>query len=820
MNFATDLAAFLTASYPDRSLTDPAKKTAQWIRQMAAAGIADFWRGREDWHLWALDTTIADNLRYAAGEQDTKQYRRFKGGDSGLTANSREVTNRDTDEPAGRGGTDPMGLDSVINAQPLPILPVKLRGLKALIREQRYEATITALGKKATKEAQDHEAEVRLWMDFGDMFKAHGQPPGPGLPDPMPATESELRTYLDDWQVGAAADLERKILICDTESDIDQLMDECADDILNHGYAGLHDNQQPGLRTATERILPGRGIFPPSPYPDYRDMRQCGLIKALNYDELRAEITNLKHTCNADGKQWTKDDWATLQQLAAKSLPSSMGDLDPQLGSRLDTGGIEVVRWYFRSDDLHVQKTYTDNSGNVRTRPQGAAYELAEGDKGKLTKTPVNYLYEATLVCGTGLAYNCRKVLDQGRDLHDPLKARMPVSVYSTPTVSGRPVSMVRNAKGIVDEMERAWRGYMADLRTYMPEGVNISKRALTEMADGIKGLNGDPMKALEYIKQTGDSFLDQDTDLPPGQAVTQPITKNPGGIPASAQVHLSNLMQQLQLLEAVTGANAVVSAQTPGTEAGKGTSQIALQGAQNVMAYARDGLRRLYENHARNLAGRIYATDAEIPVTGSAPGPDGQMKPVTKRTDFHEYLFHMKVELGPTQAEWQELYAAANAAVQANQITYADYMKLKWLRNLKTAQRYMAVAVERKARQDKQDALDLQKANGDVQTQTAQAAATAQQETDAKKGQLTMQELQYARETAWGTVERQVAGQDRSSERMAAAKIEATRIAELGHAARTDADNQHEQLTTTMRHDHERESMVQEAALAAPAAA
>lgn len=822
MSFHTDLAQFLTSGFPNRAETDPAKKTPAWIRQMAAGGLTELWRSKAHWGLWAFDNDIANNLKYALGEQDTNQYTRMGKGGAGLNANSIEVTNRDGhfDEAgdyhgrrgSGGGATDPTGLDSIINAPPLPILPTKIQALKSLIK-QRYEITITALGQKAKKQRAEHEAEVRLWMDLGDNMRELGMPMPEGMPDPMPQTEPELQTYLSMWQVQAAADLELKIQIADVESDIEQLMDEIATDLLTHGYGGLFDFYQAGKRTVSKRILPGRGLFLPSAYPDYRDADMGGVFDTIPFETVRAEVQgNEKYTCNADGKPWKKEDWEAVQRLAAHNISAAkLSEMDSELGQREGTGAITVVRWYFRTDNRRTWKTYIDKANNKRTRPQGAAYEIPEGEKGKLTEATVNCLYECTLICGTGLAYNCRKVFDQGRDLHDPLKARLPFALFSEGVTMGKPVSIVRRVKGIVDEMERSWRGFMAVRRTYVPEGSNYPPDLLLKMAEAMKvGGENPAMAAYAFIRTSGDSFfLRQDTDNP-NIPIQNPITANPFGIPKAASDHLTHFFQQMQILEALTGANAVVSAATPGSEAGKGVNQIALQGAANLMGYARNGLRKVYENHAKNLAGRIWATDAEIPTTGTVPGPDGAMREVGPRKDFHEYAFHMRVELGPSDEEWERLYQKAAEARAQGQITIGDEVYIEWLRNLKTAQRYLVVAVQKKAREDQKNKLAEMQANADSQTQAAQATAAAQQETVKMSHTLEMERLAFQRETAWGTVERQTAAQQlvaqgnnetklAASASNDAARVEAARINQAGELARTAADNQHDHEATAL---------------------
>jgi hypothetical protein len=817
MNLTQDLSAFSNTAFPQRVITDPAAKTPAWIRQMAAAGVTEFMRSQSNWHLWAHDTHIGQNIQYAEGEQDTRQYARLITG-SGLTHNSLEVTNRDgiyqgpegeqttSVSGGGTGPKDPMGLSSIINAKPLPILPVKLRGLKSTVMQQGYEATITALGKKAKKQAEEHEAELRLWVDFGGALKEQGMSPPPSMPDPMPETEAEIRTYLDNWQVGAAAELERKVKICWIESGGAQQMSEVADDILRHGYGCLADFQLPGQRPVTKRIMPHRGMFLPSAFPDYRDMSMGGYWEVLNLDDVLSESANNRRTCNAAGTNWTKEDRDRLRQLAQSTLPDTMTANDPLTGAMASgTGTVTVIRWYFRTDDLWGQESYRDESGATKKKKVGHDQEEPSKEGGKITRKLLNCLYEATLICGLDLAYNCQKVYDQGRDLHDPSKARMPFSIFVAGLVQGHPVSVTRNAKGIIDEIERSFRAYLAVKRTYTPDGVNVPPDLLEKMAEAMKiGGKNPAMAAYEYIKLTGDSFfpnIDPDTNMP----VVSPITANPFGVPEAAAQHLADVFQQMQLLEMVTGANAVVSAATPtGDAMGKGVNQIALQGAANVMSYLRDGLKLIYESHARNLAGRIWLTEKDVPVTGVVSDLDGTKRQVKPVPDLYEYEFFMQVDLGPTVEEKAAFKQNAFAATQggpAAQITMADYMQICWLveGNLKTAQRYMAVAVDRKARRDEAKALNLQKANAEGNATAGQAVEEARQKTIQMEHQLRMSELQFTRETAWGGIDRQVQGQDRNSERMADSRVQVATIAEAGDVERTNATHQHEKENTVL---------------------
>ena len=766
MTLATDFAAFINAGSP-AATTDSSLRTPAWIRQRCAAGLTEFHRAKAQWPMWAHDPDIAENLRYAHGVQDVRQYVRFNGS-SAPAANSLEITNRDGYFDADGGynrasrgsaspaGSDPTGLDSIINADPLPILPVKLRGLKATVMAAGYEATITALGKKADSEYAEHAALLREWMDMVQAYAQMGVPQPTKLPDPLPQTEEEYKTYLDDYQVEAAADLERKVQICGIESGIDQLMSELADDLLFQGYGCLIDEQLGPRRPVGKRILPSLGLFLPSAFADYRDRDEGGYLQYLSYADLLSEVeADVDCTCNSDGKPWTDDDRAIIKQLADQALPVGM-QLDPSLGIVSGSGTLLVVRWKFRADDVRRWKTKTDEAGNQRTRAiKDPKYTLV--GKGKLLEVPVNNLYEATLVAGTSLAFSCRKVYDQGRDLHNPLKARLPFSLYAI-TANGRPMSVTRNAKGIVDEIERSWRGYMAVKRTYTPTGTNIPPDMLTLMAESMKFT--DENAAYEFIKRTGDSFFPRNDNNNPGQPVVSPITTNPFGIPEEAVKHLSDMFQQLQLLEMVTGANAVVSATIPKGDQGKGVNQIALQGAANVMAFLRDGLKNIYENHARNIAGRIWLSEHENPVTGTVPGDGGRQRYVGPNKQLADYEFHMDVRFSPTADEWQQLYAKASQASAAGQITIADEMKIQWLNNLKTAQRYLAMAVARKAREDDARQAKLQEQNGQVQTQSAQAAAQSQQAANDAAHKNKMEQLAFERDTTWGGIDRTTSAQ------------------------------------------------------------
>jgi hypothetical protein len=810
MSLATDLSLFSSTTYPNRGETDPAKKTPAWIRQYAAAGVTEFMRSQASWLMWAHDPTIADNLAYALGEQDTGQYRRFSGG-AGVDRNSIKITNRDGhfesgDDGAqvyhrrsggGGGDTDPMALDSIIKATPLAILPVKLDALESTIVERGYEVDITALGQKADQEKKDHEALMRFWMEQGSDFRAAGIVPPAGLPDPMPATEPELKTYLDNWQVEAAAALERKLRICAIESGLEQILSDARKDVLRHGYTCLADFQQPGKRPISKHIPVQRGMFPHSAYADYRDMTMGGYWEVINHDTLMAEVNNNNRlTSNREGKNWTREDRQALKQLAMAGLPNNILD-DVTQSDKANTGALKVVRWYFLTDDDWAEETYQAEDGSWKKKKAKADQPGPTMKGGEINKATINCLYECMLICGTALAYNCRKVLDQGRDLHNPNKAKMPFSITAPMMASNHAVSVTKNAKTIIDEIERSYRAYMAVKRTYTPEGNNYPPDLLGAMAAAMHIEGDNPEQAaLRYIKQTGDSHfpnVNPDTSQP----LQNPITANPHGIPPAMLQHMTDVFQQYQLLEMMTGANAVLSAATPqGDAMGKGVNQIAVQGAANIMSNTRDGLKRCYENHVRNLAGRIWLTEQDTPVTGTVKNPDGSKTDVGPYPKLHEYGFFMDVQLGPAQEEKDRLEQSAQLATQGPtpQLNYDDYLHVCWLikGNLKTAQQYMAVAVSRKRRQDEEKAAKLQQQNGDISTQTAQAAAQAQMQADAAKHQQAMEKAQFDRETSWGITDRQNENQRLIAQNNTAAKVEVAHITELGQAVRTDVNNQH----------------------------
>lgn len=777
MSTAFDLSGFnkFPAAYPDRTERNPTKKTDKdgaWIRQMCLAGVSEFMRcaGSKMWYHGRAD--MSELLSYALGTQDASKYLRVKQGSTAA------ATLGDL------GLDDPLGLDSILKAEPLPVLPVKLRALEALLDKQQYEASVTGLGPKAEAESRYHQAVVELWMDSGEAPRQLGRTPeGEGLPADLPQTQEEADTYLELRQVAAASMLEQKLLLANSEGKVEQQMTMCKQDLLRYGHGALFDQQRPGERPIPRRLFPGRVLAMPSAVPDCSDLTQAGFVERISIEQLQSEAL-------AAGHKWGKGEWEEIKRLAMLSLPTGT-QIDPTLGTAVQSGAVDVVRWFFLSDDDVVFKTSTTRDGNPVTRRKSADYKNTTGG-GQVTRQTVTNLYEGTLVVGgsQAIGYNFRKAVEQGRDLGNPLRAALPFSFYVAGQIDGHPVSVVRNAKGLVDEIEREYRGFMADMRSYVPEGYQVSPKALRSAI--LKRAGGEKISEQEaylYFLMTGGTFaegIDPET-----KAVLGPsVVKNPTGIPDSAAKHLSHVFQLLQVLEAVTAANAVVSAATPTPEIGKGVAAMALQGAADVYSFLYKGQKWMFESMCQHLAARIAYTEHRNPVTGMLKGRNGKRIPVDAYPTLHEYRFHLDVKLAPTDQEWQQLMVDAKEAMATGELTWDDYMYLKWETNLKRAQRELAVRARRNRQRKMQEQLQLQKNNADVQTQGALQVEQAKQQTVQMANQLKMGELQFQRETTWGAIERQTEAQVQIGQLNAESKVQAAVIREQGQAEREEASD------------------------------
>ncbi|TGE29821.1 hypothetical protein [Hymenobacter metallicola] len=791
-----DLTANYAVAYASRSERNPKKKTQEWIKQNACAYISDvlrnnstMWYGGRD-HYARLDT-------YAEGVQDTLQYRRTK-----------------------RGKTnDPVQLGQIVDQSPLPILPIKLHALEAMLEEREYDPTISVSGSRAAQEIERQIRNMEKWQDAGQFARQMGMRPSQdGLPEQVPADEDEMREWVESIELDAAIALEEKLALCLDRSRYKQLAAELRQQLLRHGLCLLHDKQIPGQAPTVVRVSPDMALMLTSRYADCRDWWAGAYLENITLEQLRSEVEAGK-ALDPKLKGLEQHQWKALETHAASLLTSNMGTVDPAIGLKEDTATIQVVRVFFLSDDDEVQQVKPTSKGNPKTYRKPAGFKN-ESDKGRVVRRTITNLYEATLVVGMDIAYNCRKSLEQGRDLANPLKARLPFAAYVAGRVGNKAISVVDHCISIVNDMERSIRMWRADMKTYVPEGFNIDPDVLKDIP--LKGADGKPLsaqEAYEFFLETGTTFGKRvnDSNEPLGLAVV----KNPGGVPTTAGQHWNDFWNSMQLLEVITGANAVASAATPKDGVGKGVQEQALMGTQNVLKYLFRAQESVHETIFRNLAGRIKLTEHRSPVTGTMSLPGGASKQVGPYPDLFRYDFTTGIEPRPTPEEWVDLYDTAKLALQQgvagspDGIDFEDYLFVRRIPNLKKASRELARRIKRRRKRLQQESQQLQQQNGDVQNQSLQAKSQADMQLAQATFEQNMQIEQFRRETQWGAIEKQTEATIYLGELGNQTKLTALGVQEQGKTDRENLKVEHKLTEQVLGGQQRADEQLREAALA-----
>lgn len=771
-----DLNQVPASAYPDLRLRNPAKKDHKWIKAVADGFLSEVWRGKNGMWYDGRDRQKIQ-LRYALAQQDTRQYLR-------------------TGDPE-----DVSALKSLVDMAPLPILPNKLRALEGLLTEREYDPVLTVLGTQAEQDIHKLLSEVQLWMEQGQALREMGIQPPAHLPDQIPQDAEELREWLETVELDAEIAMEEKMAVCLDESNSKLLGQLVRRDLIRHGHTFLHDSQLPGRRPVVKHLGVGNGLFLPTTKPDCSDWWAAAHVETLTLSDVRREVdAGVEAGCRA----LDTEDWRKVESAAGNTLHGMPEMRDASLGSRTDTGTLQVVRVFFLSDDEVVKQTKPTRAGNPKTYDKDPGFKNSN-NTGKVSRATLSNVYEASLIVGTDVAYNCRLAVEQKRDPMNPAKGRLPYAAYVAGQVEGKAVSMVDDCIPIINDMERSLRMWRVDMKTYIPEGYNVDPDALASIPlVGSDGKKLNPIDAYKHFRRTGDSFgkrMSEDGTTALGSVVE----KNNTGVPASAQQHWADFWNARQLLEEVTGANAVVSASTPKADVGKGVQEQALAGTQNILRYLFDAQESVHLAIFRNLVARIWATEHRNPVVGALPQSEGRGKMVKPFPTLHKYTFLTGIEPRPTPEEWQSLYQTMQAAWQAGMsgsadgLDVEDYIAIQRIPNLKRAGRELARRIKRRRKRMSEENAANSENNAKQQSASIQEKKAADMEVAQMMAQIKQGELAFARETQWGGIDRQIEGQRYVAELTNQTKAAMAQMQQQGEAAREQVQQDHEAQLTAL---------------------
>lgn len=377
-----------------------------------------------------------------------------------------------------------------------------------------------------------------------------------------------------------------------------------------------------------------------------------------------------------------------------------------------------VVKWI--DVDFKHEKKYKNRVGKVRTKLVDANYK----GENEVIKTRIKTLRQVHWVIGSDIIYDWGKAEFQGRDgLSDPV---LPIHMVKVP---GRPI--VPRLIPSLDQYMNAWMRLQQGISMAAMNGFAINMDAISNLSLG--GNKMHQKEVLRFWRQTGTLFY-KPTDIAgrpqPGMQF-RPIEQLPGGAGAVIAESLQVMDAAMRLIEELTGINAISMGATPSPDLGKGVTEYAMMGTNDVLKNVLKQANIIKSNAARAAVLRLnhvisndeMARQAYIDVIGET-GLE-----LIKTANGGDVKYGIRTHARPTQqdiAELKEMIALSlkNGRDGKVGITEADAVRFNAMINSGASLKRVALLLDfaNKKAQDDRDEREIRKiqVNSQQQQQTA----------------------------------------------------------------------------------------------------
>jgi len=400
--------------------------------------------------------------------------------------------------------------------------------------------------------------------------------------------------------------------------------------------------------------------------------------------------------------------------------------------------GYKVKEYEYSSElDGDVMRYYRNEKGSEKMEEMNEKVWSNEASQSKDKERSVivenrKMVYGAKWIVGTNLIYDYGLQFDQPRDpMPNGKETNLPFHIYRVTNKS-----ILERAKPLADAFMLSWLKIQNAKAKARPKGVMIELDALENMT--VAGKEFTPLQALSVYDQTG-NLIYKGTGQHGDPTRHSPVQEMQGGLGAEYAELVGDLNLNISMLQKLTGFNDVFLAQSPDPNQPVKTAELAVQATSNAIYPLSQGLRNIHERAVKSTACRFQIMSKYRGLPGYDQAiSEGMRKVIQYSDDLSLYRYGIKVMSKPTAEEKAKIEAAAIQAMNTRdesgqgEITYPDYLYIMRILaggNLKYAEAVLAHRKEKRVEQKQQRALQLQKANADVQMQSNAQAKELEKE-------------------------------------------------------------------------------------------
>jgi hypothetical protein len=698
--------------FPSHNI-DSSQKDQNWIQQYIKAAWSEFstfypnqmYNGRDKYHEVKL---------YMNGKQSVSRYKKL--------LQPRDVANEDQSWIN-------------INWDILPIIPKFRRIAISTLIKSNYDISIDAIDPLAKDDKDEFYQENAAKIILRDEFRKQGMDPNEiQAPDIEAESVTELDMYMNySYKHRMAIELEQAIQLIMNLNKFESERQRVIEDIHDVGMGGYKEYFDAHGNIKIKRINPMNLMMSYTLDPSFRDVQYIGEVNEYTLPDLK----------QLAGDKITSEQFDTIAEkfVNMKSNTSTTRDLNSSYDKNYDGFRVKVLDIEFFSYNSMVLEERINSKGN-KVVGRAAKIKSEKADK-KYSKTDYKVVYQGKWVIGSDIFFDCKMATNMKRAKSSLTDTSLSYHIVAPHIYQMSTYSLGDQMKSIADQIQLAWYKLQNVMLRARPRGIMIELGALENVPLGKAGRALKPMEIIDLYNQTGNLVYRRLDDQ--GQASNyKPIEELNNGIGSEATEYFNIIKQNIDLLRDILGFNEVTDGSTPDARMLNGVAQYASESTNNSLDFIKRSERDLMERLCYDLTLRIQDSAASGLINGYVRALGSSTVQFFKiDPNVSAYECGLIIKELPSKFEQDKLSRRIEQAIGSNQITLADAMMVENLSNIKYSEVLLGYKIKKNQEEAQQRALEQQQMNGQIQTQSAQAAEQAKQQTMAMEAQLKERYLQ-----------------------------------------------------------------------------
>jgi len=432
-------------------------------------------------------------------------------------------------------------------------------------------------------------------LDFLNMMKqGAGIPVNTDTKYPKDLDELQLMEDLGEFKTGISKALEKLLKHTYEISDWENTKDKLIKDIVNFNAICLHDYyDEEECKWKTEYVDITRVIAQYSDKRDYSDSCYYAVVREKTVSEIRHKLEGLDYS--EEQLSQLAQNWSGQLGNPVQSEWNSFAQKDNYGNWLYDFFKCLVLEAEWIDSDIDY-KTVNVSRRGIRTIYDQDFGKIRNTDHNKTRTTTIKRKYEAKWILGSDLIYDHQISPSQPRDKSNK-RPLMSFHIYN-----GTELAITQRLIPIFDHFQITWLKLQEALVESFGEILLLDQTVLDRIKMG--GETWDTLKLLKHAKRTHVlPFRSLPMNGKYGGGAVKPIDIIPSTIMNRIDESIKLFENCIRMIEMITGINPVSLGSQPNNEAGKATTEMALQNTTKILRPIIDAIFQVKEDSAEFLS-------------------------------------------------------------------------------------------------------------------------------------------------------------------------------------------------------------------------